>query len=647
MKPRGRPGTNGPLFRDTMASTPTPPPGRQPPGKRGKTTLVGGLPWQAGPGSPAASDPVAPRPHAAPVVDEPPTAFAFDTSASAPPPEAALRGDAIGDLPALDVGRPRRSARPAVRRRRRPSRPAGSGWLVDVLGAEEAAEFASVPARLRSRFDEWIRRSPPFTVSFCVHVAVLIVLALIFVRIDRRRQRPIDLSFASTHVVEAEKPGVQIISPQPEPEPEPEPEVTKEKKVVEDPIAAPVAAAAEKVEALGSEPAPAGAPAIGSLLDGREEGRRERLVAAFGGSDATEAAVVRALAWLVRQQGKDGLWSLQGPYADPASQENRLAATAMALLAFQGAGNTPREGLHKRAVAAAWNALLRKQVAGGDKEGVADRRRSGSGRFEISAQDPPERQALYAHAQVTIALCELYGMTRDPAYELPARRAVAYAVAAQGRNGGWRYEPGRDGDMSVTGWYMMALKSAQMAGLEVPQETFERLGRFLDGAAVGDGSRYGYRFDEVSLPVDAGDRKLVRSTAGPVTVAVSAEGLLCRQYLGWPRNHRPLVAGVDTLLGEKFLDWEADKDVYAWYYITQVAHHLGGPAWERWNARMKEVLPAAQVAKGSEEGSWDPALDHWGPWGGRLFTTCFCTYMLEVYYRHLPLYGDAAVGGGK
>ena len=134
---------------------------------------------------------------------------------------------------------------------------------------------------------------------------------------------------------------------------------------------------------------------------------------------------------------------------------------------------------------------------------------------------------------------------------------------------------------------------------------------------------------------------------GPVTDAVSAEGLLCRQYLGWPRNHPALAAGMNILLDEKFLAWETDKDVYAWYYITQVAHHLGGPAWEKWNGRMKEVLPAVQVAKGREEGSWDPALDKWGPWGGRLFTTCFCTYMLEVYYRHLPLYGDEAVAGAR
>ena len=58
---------------------------------------------------------------------------------------------------------------------------------------------------------------------------------------------------------------------------------------------------------------------------------------------------------------------------------------------------------------------------------------------------------------------------------------------------------------------------------------------------------------------------------------------------------------------------------------------------------MKEVLPKEQIQKGPEAGSWDPALDKWGHIGGRLFMTCFCTSMLEVYYRHLPLYGDAAL----
>ena len=84
--------------------------------------------------------------------------------------------------------------------------------------------------------------------------------------------------------------------------------------------------------------------------------------------------------------------------------------------------------------------------------------------------------------------------------------------------------------------------------------------------------------------------------------------------------------------------------MYAWYYITQVVHNVGGTAWYRWNGRMREVVPAQQIEKGPEAGSWDPALDKWGHIGGRLFTTCFLTYMLEVYYRHLPLYQAVAVG---
>ena len=37
--------------------------------------------------------------------------------------------------------------------------------------------------------------------------------------------------------------------------------------------------------------------------------------------------------------------------------------------------------------------------------------------------------------------------------------------------------------------------------------------------------------------------------------------------------------------------------------------------------------------------------DKWGPHGGRLYVTCMCVYMLEIYYRHLPLYNKGALGG--
>jgi hypothetical protein len=53
---------------------------------------------------------------------------------------------------------------------------------------------------------------------------------------------------------------------------------------------------------------------------------------------------------------------------------------------------------------------------------------------------------------------------------------------------------------------------------------------------------------------------------------------------------------------------------------------------------MKPMLVKAQVKAGREAGSWDPDGDKWGQFGGRLYVTCLSTYILEVYYRHLPLY---------
>jgi hypothetical protein len=462
---------------------------------------------------------------------------------------------------------------------------------------------------LRARFDEFVRRSPPLTVSLSLHVLVILGLALAYVRFERERRPVLDLSFASS-IVDEEDPGVEI-PPEPEPLEKPVMEEAKtEEPPVEDPVAAPPTKT-EIAEAPGAAVGESSAPVIGTLLNGREEGQRKALVQAFGGSDATEAAVARALEWLIRNQGRDGLWSLQGPYVDGGSQENRLAATAMALLAFQGAGNTHKEGRHRAAVGRGMKALVAQQLP--------------EGNFDISPV--PQHHSLYAHAQATIALCELYGMTKDPTYEMPARRAVMYAVSAQGPNGGWRYEPGKEGDMSVTGWFLMALKSAEMAGLDVPPKTFAAVATFLDAVAVDGGIRYGYRRESPDIPPTQ------------VTSAVTAEGLLCRQYLGWGRDDPRLVEGIERLTNGRLFDFENDKDVYAWYYVTQVAHHMGGPAWDRWNAAMREALPARQVQGGREAGSWDPALDKWGHIAGRLYATCFCTYMLEVYYRHLPLYG--------
>src|SRR5262249_22022513 len=157
------------------------------------------------------------------------------------------------------------------------------------------------------------------------------------------------------------------------------------------------------------------APAIGIALTGRQHGSsRNTLLGKYGGTKATEESVVNGLKWLARQQKNDGSWSLTGPYSDGGQDENTVSATAMALLAFQGQGSTHRTGEFSKNVSQGWGWLLKKQQADGE--------------FNTSG---PSHHRLYTHAQASIALCELYGMSHDSLYREPAERATAYSVRIQ------------------------------------------------------------------------------------------------------------------------------------------------------------------------------------------------------------------------
>jgi hypothetical protein len=361
----------------------------------------------------------------------------------------------------------------------------------------------------------------------------------------------------------------------------------------------------------------ADAQPIRLALTGRGEGMKDSLLRAYGGTSSTERAVTDALRWLARNQQQGGLWSLSGKYSDGVNSDNPDAATALALLAFQGAGYTPdgdREGPFAGVVARGWTALLKRQ----DEEGNFFHEGSSNGR-------------LYTQALCTIAICELYGMTGDTRWQEPAQRALDYCLEVQSPEGGWRYQPGFDSDLSVTGWFVMALQSARMAGLEVPTESLVRVGNFLETVSHDGGAKYAYTPGQ-------GKR-----------LSMTAEGLLCRQYLGWPRTDARLRRGVEELLANLPEDREGERDAYYWYYAAQVCHHMEGDSWRQWNTVMREVVPAMQVREGKERGSWDPDGDSGigVSGGGRLFVTCLHTFMLEVYYRHLPLYQLEALSAGE
>jgi hypothetical protein len=73
-------------------------------------------------------------------------------------------------------------------------------------------------------------------------------------------------------------------------------------------------------------------------------------------------------------------------------------------------------------------------------------------------------------------------------------------------------------------------------------------------------------------------------------------------------------------------------------------HHWGGYPWQRWNAVMREYLVRTQAKKDHELGSWYfNGADLGSGAGGRLYCTAMAAMILEVYYRHMPLYREQSI----
>lgn len=474
----------------------------------------------------------------------------------------------------------------------------------------------SVLARAKSK-------APPWAVSLLLHALILAWLSLVVLKdrhegalsIDTRWSSSADSEFEFTSLsddLQSESLASDLpesLSPQELSVPEVEPLSLLD----------PATFSSENPDFSSRVPvaiSPVSLDLSGNSLAGRSAGRKEELLRRFGGSELTEKAVALGLRWIARHQADDGNWSLnfqpncrRRPCTEPGRMQSDTAATGLALLSFLGAGHSLQSGKYQKNVRHGIEWLISQQQHDGDLSPAGTK-----------------MAHMYAHGIAAIALCEAYIITDDSQLRDPAQRAIDFIVATQHESlGGWRYVPRQDSDTSVFGWQLMALESGRIAGLEVPETTLQAAERWLDSVASEDGSRYAYQ---------PGRR---------TTFAMTAEGLLCRQYLGWPREHPALVAGAELLMLKENLPNRRQRNVYAWYYATQVMYHLQGDGWQTWNQAITQTLLKTQVTRGSMVGSWhvsSPTRDAWGGPGGRLYVTALSLLILEVYYRHLPLYRE-------
>ncbi len=342
-----------------------------------------------------------------------------------------------------------------------------------------------------------------------------------------------------------------------------------------------------------------------------DEATKTAVVKQFGGNDETLAAIRRGLNWIQQHQALDGHWGLHNFHeqcqghdrcSGHGSSRSDTAGTGLALLPMLGDGNTHLQGTYQDNIARGIAWLVKNQKPDGDLF------TGGEGNSHM-----------YSHAIATIALCECYGMTGDASLKAPSQKAIDFIVAAQDpRSGGWRYQPRKDADTSVVGWQVMALKSGQMAELNVPEKTLKETQRWLASVA-GKKDRLGqFAYQH-----------------GRYNPAMTAEAILCLEYLGEDRDAESINRGTRHLLEN--LPQAGRETSYYWYYATQALFHLQGDAWQRWNGAIHPLLLQTQTKEGPIAGTWDPK-DQWENSGGRIYATSLRVLMLEVYYRHLPIY---------
>lgn len=392
---------------------------------------------------------------------------------------------------------------------------------------------------------------------------------------------------------------------------------------------------AGRVASMGLGTSPRAAPHANTLLAPRSGGgdepgeaprvyenrrapRKAEIIASHGGSPDTEAAVKAALQWLAAHQHEDGRWDAS---RHGAGQERRVGTqhlgrvgvdadngvTGLALLAFLGNGHTHLEGDYRETVARGLDFLLSTQRTNGSLSGDAD-----------------AFAAMYCHGMAALAVSEAYAMTQDERLLAAVRKAIDYTLAAQHPTaGGWRYKPGENVcDTSQLGWQLMALKSAELAGIEMPPQARQGMLRFLQTVSSGrHGGLASYRPMNVS-----GER---------VSPSMTAEALVCRQFLGIARSH-PACDEAGNYIAAS-LPGKGASNFYYWYYATLAMFQLQGDHWRRWNNALEATLIRSQRGEGDFAGSWDPD-PLWGGHGGRVYSTALGALCLEVYYRFLPLY---------
>ena len=351
----------------------------------------------------------------------------------------------------------------------------------------------------------------------------------------------------------------------------------------------------------------------------RSGGGRKLMVKRHGGSKATESAVDKALRWLAYHQESDGHWDYVKfkDKTDLAEPQHFAALTGLATLAFLGAGHTSKVGGYKDNVRRALTWLKSQQ----DDKGCYSFRKG-----------PAQEHYIYDQGICTMAMAEAAGMTHEKDWKESAQLGVNFLEDFQNEYAGLRYRhQDGDSDTSIVGWYVMALKSAKVAGLRVDPRGFEGAITFLKTVTKSEGMGTDAMTEIIYRPKEAQSSGFEADAH-----STTAIGTLIQLFTGANAGDDK-VAGGGNYCQKKLPAWDK-RHFYYWYYGTLAMFQLGGDGWKSWNEALKKTLVENQRKGGDEDGSWDSDGDYYGQmFGGRVYTTAIGALCLEVYYRYAQL----------
>ncbi|MFH1226909.1 MAG: prenyltransferase/squalene oxidase repeat-containing protein [Planctomycetota bacterium] len=357
----------------------------------------------------------------------------------------------------------------------------------------------------------------------------------------------------------------------------------------------------------------------------------------------SEDALMDGLIWLARHQNPDGSWGANSfakqckgtACSGTGEGEYDIGVTGLALLAFTGAGYTSSskdeyEGISFGGVVKkAANYLISIQ----DNQGVYGGIKSG--------------KFMYNQAIAAYAMADLYGLVKDSPSGLmfkdTAQKGIDYLISAKNpgktavspanRGKGWRYQPrDRQNDSSVTGWAAMALKSAELAELDINPAVFADIKSFYDDVTDPKSGQVGY--------TELGSVAIMANEINPkIHPSMTAIGITVRMLIDKKKTDPVIKNGIDLILRD-LPAWDtAQLGVIDYYYWFQGSNCLNrydgpdGPCWKKWNEKLKEALVKNQRLKADKCacGSWDP-IDRWSEEGGRVYATAINVLTLETYY---------------